>query len=82
MVKRYEHQDRCGGEYDCRMYECSTGDYVAFVDYEEAINSHELHKKLVAMIKQWQAEEFWNENPKLVMETLWSALKEAENSND
>ena len=26
MVKRYE----------CGMYECSTGDYVAYVDYEKA----------------------------------------------
>lgn len=44
MVKRYEHQDGCGGEYDCRMYECSTGNYVAYVDYEKTINSHEKFK--------------------------------------
>ena len=50
MVKRYEHQNRCGDEYDCRMYECSTGDYVAFVDYEEAIISHE---KLVDALKKY-----------------------------
>lgn len=40
MVKRYEHEDKCGGEYDCRMYECSTGDYVAYVDYEKLLDAN------------------------------------------
>ena len=35
MVKRYEHEDKCGSEYNCGFYECSTGDYVEYADYEK-----------------------------------------------
>ena len=37
MVKRYEHEDKCGSEYNCGFYECNTGDYVEYADYEKLV---------------------------------------------
>ena len=44
----------------------------------QAINSHELHKKLVSMLEQYQAEQFWNDNPEKAIEIMCEALKETE----
>ena len=47
----------------------------------QAINSHKLHKKLVAMLNQYLTEEFWYGQPKLAIDTMCEALKEAEKQN-
>ena len=39
MVKRYEHEDKCGSEYNCGFYECSAGDYVEYADYEKLVEA-------------------------------------------
>ncbi len=34
-VDRWNHDDKCGGEYNCVMHKFPDGDYVEYDDYEQ-----------------------------------------------
>jgi len=68
----YRIRNKTGGVVADFM-NCSEADYIV-----QAINSHELHKKLVAMLNQYLTEEFWYGQPKLAIDTMCEALKKAE----
>ena len=83
VKKTVTHATEAGVKYQVQVVEGKRA-LAAFLTKEEAdyivqaINSHELHKKLVAMLNQYLTEEFWYGQPKLAIDTMCEAIKEAE----
>ncbi len=67
MSERYDHEQWCGGEYNCGMIANSTGEYVLFEDYDKLQAQLTASQEEVEELKSWQGYENWKttENGKL-----------------
>jgi len=50
-VKRYDMEDKCGGEYNCGMIENKDGEYVEYEDYKKLDCFHFLLEEALNRLK-------------------------------